>query len=191
MERDGLWTRCPGGLLPQTSDLEGLSSYNLLHAHLNSTAQHLGPGQLSHSVDNSILVPFSHCISFSPDPFLPLTNGARVSLSWLGVPTPINVSSPEYGYCLGGLHSYHCFFFFPSVIQAADDGKEFCEFLPRLWHESSGKSINWGGGRGRQVLSLTSWGLVSLPGSQFLQSRLDIFIGCQVPRGSGQGSSCP
>lgn len=31
--------------------------------------------------------------------------------------------------------------FFPSVIQASDVGKEFCEFLSRLWHEGSGRSI--------------------------------------------------
>lgn len=39
--------------------------------------------------------------------------------------TSIHVPLPGYGYCLGGLPS-NWIFFFPSVIQASDVGKEIC-----------------------------------------------------------------
>ena len=70
--------------MPLTSVLKALG---IMTCHVRicvSAAQSLGQEPLSHSDADSIQVPLSQCLSFSAAPFLPPTNGARVSLGQLG-----------------------------------------------------------------------------------------------------------
>lgn len=89
---------------------------------------------------------------------------------------PLGMAAVLEGYIL-------VFSFPPSGILASEAGKEFSEYLPRLWHEGSGVE----GGKDKcRVPGPGDWShFQELPEATFL----DIFLGCWAPRGSGQDSS--